>query len=179
MIYFFSVSTPGTTTPKATSKKQQLAEKKTTASTKKQQSNKKSVKNNNPSSKSSIAAATATLADANDPLNTSTGYHDLEDFEIITEHSFQDLEHIANFCHCGIYPPLSSECTNLFQDFGINILSYLNPVKSEDTKDGILDVLVEPEINEFDTAEFSDDVESPPSPIVFKRKPGTYWLISN
>ena len=61
------------------------------------------------------------------------------------------------------------------QDFGINILSYLNPVKS----DGILDVLVEPEINEFDTAEFSDDVESPPSPIVFKRKPGTYWLISN
>jgi len=68
------VSTPGTTTPKATSKKQQLAEKKTTASTKKQQSNKKSVKNNNPSSKSSIAAA-------DDPLNTSTGYHDLEDVE--------------------------------------------------------------------------------------------------
>jgi len=73
------VSTPGTT-PKATSKKQQLAEKKTIASTKKQQSNKKSVKNNNPSSKSSIAAAAA-LADANDPLNTSTGYHDLEDVE--------------------------------------------------------------------------------------------------
>lgn len=73
------VSTPGTT-PKATSKKQQLAEKKTIASTKKQQSvNKKSVKNNNPSSKSSIAAAA--LADADDPLNTSTGYHDLEDVE--------------------------------------------------------------------------------------------------
>ena len=79
LIDFFSVSTPGTT-PKATSKKQQLAEKKTIASTKKQQSNKKSVKNNNPSSKSSIAAAAA-LADANDPLNTSTGYHDLEDVE--------------------------------------------------------------------------------------------------
>ena len=79
LIDFFSVSTPGTT-PKATSKKQQLAEKKTTTSTKKQQSNKKSVKNNNPSSKSSIAAAAA-LADANDPLNTSTGYHDLEDVE--------------------------------------------------------------------------------------------------
>lgn len=78
-LIFFSVSTPGTT-PKATSKKQQLAEKKTIASTKKQQSNKKSVKNNNPSSKSSIAAAAA-LADANDPLNTSTGYHDLEDVE--------------------------------------------------------------------------------------------------
>jgi len=74
------VSTPGTT-PKATSKKQQLAEKKTIASTKKQQlSNKKSVKNNNPSSKSSIAATDA-LGDANDPLNTSTGYHDLEDVE--------------------------------------------------------------------------------------------------
>ena len=102
---------------------------------------------------------------------------DLEDFEIISEHSLQDLEHIANFCHCGIYPPLSSECTDLFQDFGINILSYLNPVvKCEaDTKEGILDVLVEPEIdNEFDdAAEYSDDVESPPSPIVFKRKPGT------
>ena len=108
------------------------------------------------------------------PTMTKLKIDDLEDFEIITEHSIQDLEHIANFCHCGIYPPLSSECTDLFQDFGINISSYLNPVKCEDTKDGILDVLVEPEINnEFDAEEFSDDVESPPSPIVFKRKPGT------
>ena len=95
-----------------------------------------------------------------------------EDFEIVTEHSVDDLQHIVSFCHSGIFPPESKGLDNVFQDFGINVSTYSNPIDNNeelfDSKEGILDSFVDTEIKEYDDDEF----ESPTPPPTKRQKKG-------
>ena len=100
---------------------------------------------------------------------------DVEDFEIVTEHSVEDLQHIVNFCHSGIFPPESKGLDNVFQDFGINVSTYSNPIdipiddseENFDSKEGILDSFVDTEIKEYD-----EEFDSPSPPPIKRRKKG-------
>lgn len=108
-----------------------------------------------------------------------------EDFEIVTEHSVEDLQHIVSFCHSGIYPPESKGLDNVFHDFGINVSTYSNPInniptidKEEeeiyDSKEGILDSFVDTEIKEYDDEDFEYESPTPPPSKRQKKGKGMY-----
>ena len=59
------------------------------------------------------------------------------EYEILSEHDLKDLELIQNFCHHGSFPDLPYP--SVFQDFGIDLVNLMQPVKDEptDSKDEI------------------------------------------
>ena len=56
-------------------------------------------------------------------------FHEDDDLKILTEHSLDELEHIVKFCHNGNFPV--QPIPEVFHDFGIDVISYMNPVKQE------------------------------------------------